>query len=208
MRQMLAILALWALSVTGARAQEAPPAPQPAARELGAALRRLASQEPGVGSVVTAAVAQLRVHPDRVGAAVTRARLSGLLPTVRLGGRRGQGWDHSALLEADRDRSNYSVDDELSLELTVVLPLDRLLFARDEVALLREQRAAEAARAELVRMIIRLYFERRRLILERDLLGRRDLDHVIRIAEITALLDGFTAGGFSRMMAASHRRRP
>ena len=79
--------------------------------------------------------------------------------------------------------------------------VDRLLFDRNEVAIAREERELRRARAELVRAVILLYFERRRLQLERDLGHAADLGREIRITELEALLNAFTDGAFHRMMS-------
>jgi hypothetical protein len=76
--------------------------------------------------------------------------------------------------------------------------LDRLVFAREEVPLLREQRAVRLMRQDLVRTVVRVYYERRRLMLERDLLDAAGLDHALRIEEASALLNAFTGGAFGR----------
>ena len=51
-----------------------------------------------------------------------------------------------------------------------------------------------------MREVIALYFERRRLQLERDLHGDPELARSVRIAEIEAVLDVFTKGAFGRMI--------
>lgn len=156
--------------------------------------------EPSVERVVQAALATHTADPARARDAIDRARLSGLLPTVRAAVRRGQAVDLRGLTNTGDIGTNVSTGDDLTVQGTLVLNLDRLVFASAEPRLLRELRALEEARAELVRAVVALYFERRRLQLERDLLGQNDLPHVLRILETEALLDGFTAGEFTRMM--------
>ena len=68
------------------------------------------------------------------------------------------------------------------------------------MAIARDKRAVNEARSDLVRTAIDLYFERRRLQLERDLLGRVEPKTEMRIAEIEALLNVFTNGEFGRMI--------
>jgi len=126
--------------------------------------------------------------------------MSGWVPTLRVGARRGRGWDASELVTEDSGRTNLSTDDELTLSAWLTFRLDRLVFAREETALLREERATEEARGALVQVLVRVYFERRRLQLERDLLGVRSLQHELRILEATALLNAFTEGAFERMI--------
>lgn len=156
------------------------------------------ADEPTVDSVVEAAVQRASLDPDRARTLASRARMSGWVPTARVGMRRGIGQDLYAYQGAEIDRTNYSTANQLAFEALLFFRLDRLMFAREETLLLREERALVAQRNEITRMVIHLYFERRRLQLERDEMGHADLDHAMRIAEATALLDAFTNGEFSR----------
>lgn len=170
---------------------------------LRSALATVARSEPPVGDVVAAAIATANASPEAAREVADRARLSGLLPTVRVGGRRGQGWDLSQLQTTDSGRVSLATGDELTITGEVSFTLDRLVYAHDEVALLRETRAREAAREALVRAVVSLYYERRRLVLERMLVGGSvEVAREVRIDEIAALLDAFTAGEFGRMIAA------
>ena len=72
------------------------------------------------------------------------------------------------------------------------------LFAHEESSLLTEERRLEEARLRLVAEVVRLYFERRRLQLERDARGGSDLATEARIAELGAMLDALTGGGMSQ----------
>ncbi len=158
--------------------------------------------EPSVERVVRAAIDVRTADPARARDAIDRARLSGLLPTLRAALRRGQAVDLRGLTNTGDIGSNFSTGDDLTLEGRLIFNLDRLVYAAPEARLLRELRELEEARAELVRSVIALYFERRRLQLERDLLGQNDLPHALRILETEALLDSFTGGEFTRMMGA------
>ncbi|HEY8429359.1 MAG TPA: hypothetical protein VIL20_13325 [Sandaracinaceae bacterium] len=189
-----------ALAPSGARAQDGP-ALTP--ERIEAALRRY-RHEPSAMEVVRAALATRTADPARAHDAIDRARLSGLLPTARARLRRGQAIDLRGITGVPTD-ANVSTGDDLMVEGSLVFRLDRLVFAPDEGRLLSELRALEQARTEIVRAVIALYYERRRLQLERDLLGRRDLATALRILEIEALLDGFTGGAFTRMMNARER---
>lgn len=215
------------LALVPARADEQPPAaapafgasagatpragaaePRPAAEQgaaavtparLRAALRRYA-HEPDVHAVLRAALEAARAEPARAQRLADRARRSGWVPRVSFGVRHDQGRDLSEREYADGDRTSFSTDDGLTLDGSLTFDLGRIVFASQEVSLLREQRALREERAELVETVVRIYYERRRLQLERDLLGRYDLDHTLRIAEAEALLDAFTDGAFGRMM--------
>lgn len=205
LRSIAALLAaLSALASGVAGAQE--PGPQVDARQLRAALAQYA-HEPSVERVVAAAVRASALDPEAVRSAASRARARGWLPTLRLGARHGQARDAYALQAAGSDRASFTNGDELGFEAWLSFDFGRVAFATEEVPLLREARSVDFARRELVRAIVHVYFERRRLQLERDLLGRDAIDHVMKIAEATALLDAFTAGEFGRMIAARFGRR-
>lgn len=203
---VLAAVLAWSTETASAQVPEpqARGAREPSRAEIAAALAQY-RHEPSVDVVIAAALRAAEVLPERARDAARRARLSGWLPTARLGARRGIGRD-LALQSTDLlDRTNVSTDDTLAVEGVLVFRLDRLVFAREEVALLREEHTLAEERDSLVRDVVHLYFERRRLQLERDLLGQGDAEHAVRIAEATALLDAFTRGAFSRLMSA---RRP
>jgi len=205
------IAVLAAALAAPARAQEPPPPPQsravrqPSRTEIAAALANY-RHEPSVDRVVAAALRVADVLPERARDAAHRARLSGWLPTARVGVRRGTGRDLAQQSTDLLDRTNVSTDDTLAVDGALVFRFDRLVFAREEVALLREERALAEERDSLMRDVVHLYFERRRLQLERDLLGQADTEHAVRIAEATALLDAFTRGSFSRAIGARRER--
>jgi hypothetical protein len=169
--------------------------------QLRMALQRYA-REPSVERVIEAALA--RAPEARAAQLASRARAAGWVPTVTLRARRGQGVDLSHAL-AD-DALDLSTDDELTLEAALTFDLDRVVFRSEEVALARQTQSEADARATRVRAVIALYFERRRLQLERDFAATADLQRTLRIAEIEALLDVLTDGAFSRMLAAARPR--
>lgn len=138
-------------------------------------------------------------EPDAVRRLVRRARRGGWLPQLRVGVRRGRERDLSTQTTSTR----LSTDDDLVFDASLTMRLDRAVYGPDEVSLAREIRARAEARDARARVLVAAYFERRRLQLERDLLGRDDLATHVRIDELGALLDALTSGAFTRL-----RRRP
>lgn len=197
MRLLCLVLAMLA-SPSLASAQ--PPAPTVSRADVTRALRRYA-REPSVRQVVRLALRQRSASPGRVRDAMDRARATGWLPTARGAIRRGQAIDLRGL--ANGEPSSISTDDDLSFDASLVFRFDRIVFAGEETSLLRELRVVEESREELVRWVVHLYFLRRRLQLERDLLRSVDLEREIRIVELEALLDVFTGGAFRRIMGGS-----
>lgn len=163
------------------------------------------ADEPSALEVARVALRAAEREPDRFASMARRARWRGLVPSLTLGARRGQGLDLRTEV-SDEDAVRFTSDDDLVLSATLRFDLGRVLFAGEEVAILREARAARASRLELVKDVIHWYFVRRRLLLERDLTGMTSLSREMRIAELEALLDDFTNGGFSRMIERPRAR--
>lgn len=162
-----------------------------------AALQRYAS-EPSIEAVVRATVHA--AAPSHAAALASRARTAGWVPRIGLRARRGQGVDLATSQSEDNEALRLSTGDDLTFEATLTFELDRVVFRSEEVALAREQRAEDAVNAARVEQVVALYFERRRLQLERDLGAPASPSRSARIAEIETLLDVFTRGEFRRMM--------
>lgn len=176
----------------------------PDPRQIEQALARYAD-EPSVDALVEAAVRHGGADPGRANDAMDRARATGWLPTMRLGIRRGQAVDLRTQLTGDVERLNFATDDALTLDGSLVFRLDRIAFASEEVGLLREHRFLAQRRLELVRVVITLYFERRRLQLERDLSGAHDPARAVRLLECEALIDALTGGALGRALRPGSR---
>ena len=193
----LALLALASLVVLAPHLRDASAQDAPISRaRIEAALARY-RDEPSVGDLVRAAIAVPTLDPGRVRDALERARLSGLLPQARGTLQHGQALD----LSERQSGTVVSSGDDLSFGASLTFRLDRLLYASEEASLLREQRHLEERRLAIVTQLVHVYYERRRLQLERDLGDHTDVALELRIAEAEALLDVFTDGAFSRMMS-------
>lgn len=175
-------------------AVEIPAAPAPSPEQVRAALRRY-HHEASVGALLRALDRLPELSADTIDRLVRRGRLAALLPQVRGRARRGQAVDLSERV----DDLRYSTDDSLSLEVALTWDLDRLVYGRDEVALSRETARRREARVQRARLLVSVYFERRRLQLERDLLGTVDVAHELRIAELAAMLNALSDGAFARL---------
>ena len=184
------------LRAPAATAQEAVPQRSLTAAQIAQALYRY-REEPSAQQLVRAALSERSATPGRLRDAMDRARATGWLPTARGAIRRGQAIDLRGLTETAAP-TNVSTGDDLTLEARLVFRFDRIVFAPQEPALLRELRAAEASEQALTELVIRLYFERRRLQLERDLAGQVDVLRELRILELETLLDVLSGGRLSR----------
>lgn len=200
-------LGLLLLHACPATAQTRPVVPAPPPASSGAAPRQdldaVAARfdhEPTVAEVLREALALHDAGSTDPTRAARRARRSALLPELRVRARRGRERDASET----QTGTNLSTDDDAVLEGTLVFQLPRAVYSGDEAAWSREARAQAAARVQVVRLVVGLYFERRRLQLERAL-GDVSVEAVVRIAEIEALLDGLTGGRFGELLRASQQ---
>jgi hypothetical protein len=175
----------------GARppARSAPPLDAPSVREL-------------VRMVLRAA---RHIDADRVQLLVRRARLSGLMPTLRFSSRRGLRQDLSSSSSSEVERLAAAVADDLSFEASLTFELPRLVFAPEEVRLLSVERWLAGDLRRLLEEAIKLYFQRRKLMLERERAAAPDADLEIAIAEQEALLDALTGGAFTKQLARPSR---
>jgi hypothetical protein len=198
------LLLLCLLGWFGARsaaAQAPPPAgakpvPRAPARAPGPSVREL------VRMVLRAA---RHIDADRVQALVRRARLSGLMPTLRASSRRGLKQDLSSSSSSEVERLAAAVGDDLSFEAVLTFELPRLVFAPEEVRLLSVERWLSGDQRRLIEEAIRLYFQRKKLVLERERAAAPDPELELTIAELEALLDALTDGAFTQELARQRR---
>jgi hypothetical protein len=201
-RHVLVLLCTLAGLAPGiAHTQSAGPAPPAAARP---AQRKVTT--PSVRELVRMVLRAARhVDAGRIQALVRRARLSGLVPTLKASARRGLKQDLSSSSSSEAERLAAAVADDLSFEAALSFDLPRLVFAPEEVRLLSVERWLAGDQRRLVEEAIRLFFQRRKLLLERERSAAPDPELEIAIAEIDALLDALTDGAFSKALAVAAR---
>lgn len=165
--------------------------------------------EPGVREVLGMAKhAAGTLGPERTRELCKRARLSGLMPSLRLVARRGLQQDTSSSSSITSDRTDLSAGDDLTLEAGLSFELPRLVFASEEVRLLSVERWLVNDLRRFLEEVTHLYFQRRRLLAERAASAAPDAELDSQIAELEALLDAFTDGAFARALARARAAKP
>jgi hypothetical protein len=177
---------------------------------------------PDVAAVHAAALAYLDLAPEQLRRVEQLARRRGWLPLLRAGASGGSD------RERDRDRdevftsgeqrslfdTHYARDRGIDGDLEIVWDFTRLADPDDALAVSRERRLVIELRDQVLERVNRLYFERLRA---RDALlaaggdEARRREHELRVAELTAQLDAWTGGRFSRLLHGSppiDRRQP
>lgn len=156
-------------------------------------------REPTVAEVIRLAQRAARtLGPARIRELARRARLRGLVPQLRLSAERILQQDLSSTTSVQSDREQAETGDDLRFSATLTFDLDRLVFAADEVRLLSIGRWLEGDLRKLIVEVVRLYFQRRRLIRELAEAHGDDPEMADRLAETEALLNAYTDGAFER----------
>jgi len=155
------------------------------------------------------AVALAMVEPERGRSYVDRARHAAWLPELRLRLDRRLGRSESL----DQPSTSTSITsplgvdtvDDVRYEARVTWDLARLVFSNDELAAQAQTIHMAEIRRDIEVTLNRLYFERRRLGLERLPSGAGERTHVIRrevrLREIESELDSLSGGAFSQCTA-------
>lgn len=185
-----------------ARGRDAPPHQQ----------TKQGARQPSVDEVVAAALA---AHADGLADTDTlaqRARLRGLVPSLSLSARRGQTVDLSQSQSVGTDRLRLDTDNDLTLQASLSFDLPRLVFAREETALLRERRAQQQAARRLAEEVIALYFARCRVLAElaSALPAEERAQKQLDLAMLEARLQLLTGGRFRQRLphASKGRAKP
>jgi hypothetical protein len=155
------------------------------------------------------AVALAMVEPERGRSYVDRARYAAWLPELRLRLDRRLGRSESL----DQPSTSTSITsplgvdtvDDVRYEARVTWDLARLVFSNDELAAQAQTIHMAEIRRDIEVTLNRLYFERRRLGLERLPSGPGERTHAlrreVRLREIESELDSLSGGAFSQCTA-------
>jgi hypothetical protein len=173
-----------------------------------------AGEVPSVDALCKAAVALALVEPERARGFVNRARLAGWLPELRFRMyrrfARTEGLSFGDVGAGTVAPVDISAIDDVRYEWRATWDLSRMVFNPDEVQAHFEALRMADVRRDIQELVIRLYFERRRLMTESRADGNAaagvaaTVGRLVRTAEIEAELDALSDGAFS---AAAHSRR-
>jgi hypothetical protein len=176
-------------------------APASARSEVRRILALVATGDPPIAEVQRAAAAHDGVDPDRLRAWVARPRSAHWLPRITLDASRTERDTRvvgvTGTVESDYLRLNPSTQ----FGIRASWDLDQLVFSRDEPAAAWTASRLIDRREERVRRATRLFFQRRRLLVQlaldppREALQRAEREN--QVDEVTAELDELTGGLFS-----------
>ncbi|GAB4564096.1 MAG: hypothetical protein Tsb0020_13880 [Haliangiales bacterium] len=194
------VCALLSCCVVAASAQAEPDSPRDQ-------LARLNASEPSLAEVRSAALRFAGLDQRPAPGWSRRARWAGALPqlSMKLGLDRADDADLSRA-SSGTERLDLGRDRDLSLELRAVWRLDRVIYDSDELRAAQIAHSRHRERTQLLTHITTLYYQRRKLQLAPlSDTPSENLTRELSIAELTAKLDAFTGGEFSRALSTSPR---
>lgn len=207
--------ALWAATddglyrypATSQKVQEPPPTPRDPLANF--------SKEPTIGQVREVAIRYAEVHPSKIASWRTQARLKASLPTVSTGVKNNvtDKWDwESGSTSVGYDNHLLRGKEALEWDVSLSWDLGDLIWSTDQTSIDTRSKLMVELRTDLVDELTRTYFERRRLqtklLTEPPKDPNKRLEQELRIQELTALLDGFTGGYFSKQLERHRAPEP
>ena len=160
------------------------------------------SGEPGVRSVQEEALKYANAHPEQIRSWLSRARKAYWLPKLATGVNPHIGHiDMAREKLGDTDTLTSRQANDWRFSVKAEWHFNNLIFNRDEIMLGREFLRQSLMRERILNRINEVYFERRRLQIQKQLDSFQDsktkIEAALRLQELTAELDGFTGGWFS-----------
>jgi hypothetical protein len=196
-----------------------PPEPSPAQPPTppypGPATSPYPPRDPDAGCLAlarAAAVARAQAEPERARSLVGRAGQAAWLPELRLRAEKRLGRSESLDVKplagstaagTERDALGLDVFDDVRYEVRATWDLPRLIFSPDEVAAAQQALRIADMRREIESQVNRIYFERRRLLVNpAGAPPAEATGALLRVEELEAELDALSAGAFSRCRGA------
>ena len=163
------------------------------------------STEPKVEELCRAAVALALAEPERARSFLLRARLAGWLPELRF--RLFRRFARTEGLTLDDTVASTPLDvsavDDVRYEWRATWDLSRMVFNSDELQAHSEALRMADVRRDIQSLVVRLYFERRRLLVGRPrteasgvAAAEAEEHRWLRVAEVEAQLEALTGRDF------------
>ena len=146
------------------------------------------------------AIDYAEVSPEKIKKWRSLARTKALIPTISSGINRSA----SELLHWDSGPNPDNLlkgREFLDWDVSVAWKLSDLVWSDDQTSIDSRSKLMVELRDDIVDQVTRLYFERRRVQIELLAIKEQEasqIDKQMRMAELTALIDGYTGGEFSQ----------
>lgn len=222
-RDVRQVLGLMLLNLCGRPgrlyADQPPPLERRRQSMNGEAAASRVADDPDVQILCREAVALAMAEPERARSFIRRARVAGWFPEMhfRVYRRfaRTEGLTYADIGTGMVAPVDITAIDDFRYEWRASWDLSRMVFNPDELQAHLEALRIADVRRDIQTLVIKLYFERRRLLSEPDTGGDSaiaDLTKVekraLRVAEIEAELDAMSGGAFSQGPANRRQAAP
>lgn len=162
------------------------------------------AEEPSIRDVHRLAVSYAEVDHNKIQQWRRAAKHRAALPTLSVGLDRA-ATDYFHWDTGSNPDTLVKGRDLLEWDVSLSWDLGDLIWNSDQTSIDSRSKLMVELREDILDQVTRLYFERRRLQVELLALGNSQdqqllLDKQMRLEELTALLDGFTGGEFSRQI--------
>lgn len=180
----------------------------------GTRLSRYLDGQPDIRALQRAAVEYADATAEKITAWRRKAAKKALLPHVNIGVSREVGdlwhWESGSTTKVEDDclRKGKAA---VGWSAGLTWELGDLVWSSDQTGIDARSRLNTELRGQIIDEVTRLYFERVKLAMELEDLaledGKKRAEKGLRIAELTASLDGLTDGYFSLSLGAESRAR-
>ncbi len=156
------------------------------------------ASEPGIQEVQRMAIRYADMDPSKIQRWHRQSRLKALVPSFSLGIDRNS----SELWHWDTGQSPDSIVKGRELtdwDMSLSWDLSDIVWSSDQTSIDSRSKLVAELREDVLGQVTRIYFERRRLQMETESMPEDQIAWSrLRIDELTAMLDAYTGGGFSR----------
>lgn len=181
---------------------------QPPERTL-ALLKALFELEPTARDVQRKVIRYADVSNGKIKRWHAESRLAGLLPTFSF----GRNFDRGTSISTYSGKYITGPEDKSKgWDADVSWDLGDIIYSSDQTSIDSREKMMVELRNDLLSEVTRIYYERRRLqiglVYTPPVSEQEHLENLLRVDELTALLDAMTDGFFSRTLDRIYERNP
>jgi hypothetical protein len=168
--------------------------------------------EPTIEEIRTAAIEYAEVQPEKIEKWRKAAARKALLPDLTFHYDKGKSWNSSAYFYSGKYvDDDITKDNDRGWSISLAWKLGELIWNDDQTSIDSRSKLMVELRDDVLNEVTRLYFERRKMQIEKFLLPQEDirdrLDRDLRIQELTADIDALTGSYLSKRLAQTKEQQ-
>ena len=177
--------------------------------EILALFKELLALEPSAREIHKRVIQYANVANGKIKRWHAESRLAGLLPAFSF----GKNLDRSASISTYSGKYIMGPEDvSKGWDADVSWDLGDMIYSSDQTSIDSREKLMVELRNDLLSEATRIYYERRRLqidlVFTPPVSEQEHLENLLRMDELTALLDGMTDGFFSKKLERIYEKRP